>query len=283
MENQSWLVPIWNAVKLTVGILVLVWIVYGTFKTLLRDLRLFSERRGRMERRLRTARSDSRPPFLLLRSFFEKNLQSVYHLDTSIKDTLLYVLRFEERPSVDFIVQLSQAVASHGPLLAIGGKEIEEPALSKHRNVAFVESSERDWEFLFLTIARASRAIFVLPARTAGILKEVSNLRALGLTGKAIVFMPPAAWPTGPSQKALTEILGAEWTEIRARWMLEGLRSPDYVGKGMLYIPNADFSIKHSCLLDSTMRPLESSLGLLLPKLDGTHSSTADVLLNIDR
>lgn len=235
-----------------------------------------------MEPRLNAARDDSRPPFLLLRSFFERNTVSLFHLDKSVGALLLWLWQCEDQPSVDFVSQLSMATTKYGPLLAIGGREIERAGASKHRIVVFVDSSELDWEFLFLETAKASRAIFVLPARSKAVMKEASILASLGLTGKTIVLMPGIDYLGKLSEEALS-IVEDKWTHIQARWMSKGLHLPPYIAKGMLYIPNSDFSIRHSCLLGSAPHAFEVSLASILPKLDGTCRSTRDLLLEINR
>ncbi|MBZ5689579.1 MAG: hypothetical protein LAP86_31655 [Acidobacteriia bacterium] len=280
MENY-WIVSVWSLGKEIFGIVGLIWLIRVFYKAF-SDLRKFAEWRIRMEPLLSAARGDPRPPFLVLRSFFERNTQSLFHLDNSVGALLLYLWQSEEQPSVDFVSQLSRATTKYGPLLAIGGREIEQAGLSKHRIVVFVDSSELDWQFLFLETAKASRAIFVLPARTKAIIIEVSLLARSGLTGKTIVLMPGAYYRGKFSEQALS-ILEDKWAHIQVQWMLKGLHLPSYVAKGMLYIPNSDFSIRHSSLLGPAPHAFEVSLASILAKLDGTCRSTRDLLLEIDR
>jgi hypothetical protein len=182
---------------------------------------------------------------------------------------------------LDFVGELPKATRPLGPVLAIGGAEMEDPELEWRRQIIYVDSSELNWRKLFSKIAVPSRAIFLFPSASAGVLEEVSAIVKVGFVGKTIVLMPPAG-VDGQFSLTVFKTLEASWSETRERWGRSGLRLPPYSDNGLLYMPREDFSVKHGYVLRFESGAMKRGLDWLLPKLEGASGSTASLLEEID-
>ena len=241
---------------------------------------------GGRARRLAAAQEDPRPPFLLLRSFFDSSLLRYEIPDFS---------RQTAGVNVDLVGPLSQAVSPHGPMLAIGGVELKtEP--SRHRQIAFIDSTETNWGSIFSMIAISSRAIVLMPSITPGIFREIAAILGLDVIKKTLVFMPPA--PDRPRQEDDTSfhwwkfsgerlahlsrvqaasVLFVHWSKVQSEWRKGGLNLPDYSYDGMLFIPNRDFSPRYMYQIGD-LSNLENAMNAILPHLGGSVRSTMDIL-----
>jgi hypothetical protein len=108
-----------------------------------------------------------------------------------------------------------------------------------------IKEKDEWWQETFLYLMASCRAVFVLPAATDGVREELLMLIDNNYLGKTLVYMPP-----------VSSSLAERWTEkdhftqgwglVREQLRKEmGLNLPEYTVDGMVYIPNADLSIRH--------------------------------------
>ncbi len=199
-------------------------------------------RDGLRERRiLHTARHDARAPFLILRSFGNDSLG--VGPDCSLGD----------QPIVQphsFVVDIGLLTQTLGMSVAIGPTA---GGLGQDQFHVIFSTSNDNWRSVFQFTADSARAIFFIPGITDGTAHELQALLSSEvLLDKTLVFMPPT--PEIPRLKLFSvyinpEIVRENWVKSQSFWRDRGLAFPDYDEKGMIYIPNRDFSIRRSWTL----------------------------------
>jgi len=197
-----------------------------------------------------SSREDERPPILFLRAFAETDLTETY-----ARVYPCYCSRYATvRGGEPFSYFFGKATAHLGRLLAIGKISEARGHIMWHRlffsymdeveHLYLVTDDER-WYRLFDYLARSCRAILVIPEITPGVEREISLLANSALISKTVVFMPPTtANFEGLCVKEVREKYANRWSTVQEHWRRRGLRLPDYDRRGILYRPNADFSMQ---------------------------------------
>ena len=195
------------------------------------------------------SKTDERPPLLLLRSFAK----------TDLTDTCAHFFLGNRRSQmieggVAFSYFFGQAAAPTGRLIAIGKvKEVGGHFAGRlgyfgvmdEVEQLYIITDEERWYRVFLYLAEASRAIILIPEITAGVEREMSILAHSNLTSKTLVFMPPTPKNVKGIEEFVRQKYANRWRTVREYWQARGLNLPDYDLRGMVYRPNADFSIQH--------------------------------------
>jgi hypothetical protein len=191
------------------------------------------------------ARSDPRPPILILRSFTKSAYTSEPRpiaIDWSCDG--YPVTTIADGPLV--VDDLAEATVDLGLLMAVGGNDHR----SVHKQYLTLEVADSQWLSAFEAIALASQAIFLLPQTTPGLTKEVQAVVNCDLMSKLLVFMPstPTDDPWGLFEGKYN--YASEWQQVRELWHRRGFRLPEYDSKGMVYSPRPDLSVKRGFYLN---------------------------------
>jgi hypothetical protein len=136
----------------------------------------------------RRALRDCRPPLLLLRSFTGYALNTFHMRDTNQKGQPMPGGR---SASVDYAMALDRIASSLGPLVWLGGDIPTGKWMCKIiTNSIILDCPDAHWRALFQSAARASRAIFLIPGLTRGVIDEIEFVLTENLISKTIVLMP---------------------------------------------------------------------------------------------
>lgn len=240
-------------------------------RSLLRKATRLSSRRNTY-----VARLETKPPILLLRSFFEGALSRHSRVPNPYSEIGSLT---EGEPIVKSI---EKELSEFGRPVAIGMPSHEMPDRGDHE-IVFIETSDADWHNVFLTVAKHSRFILLSPGWTTGVLHEMKTISAEGLWRRTVVYMPPIL-----DGSRDTKIITKSWGRARNHCATIGMQLPEYDQQGMLYVPNSDFSVNHSypLLTVSGEWALPAAIALALPELlgmlEGNYGTMADTIKKIE-
>ncbi len=225
---------------------------------------------------------DSRTPFLFSWSFRDLSM-------TFNSNTLTLSMETPYRRSIEFqgesiIKLIDDSLYELGQSLLFSQKTIEKPEGS-HFPAYFSASQDYDfitfqdytemWFEAFMFIASHSRAVFVFPAITSGVLDEMTALTKSNLLDKTLIVMPP-------SQRGIVreeQRFELSWRSTQQKLRKDrGFNLPDYTEQGMVYIPCQDFSVKNFFLLDGNIENVVHAVRKLLSELDQTCLPLADIM-----
>lgn len=168
-------------------------------------------------------------------------------------------------PPRDLIAELDEALQRQGRVFLV----LNEQARSTAPRDYFVEPNTIDvvdntgaWLTTFHRLAEASRAIFIFPLLTDGVIEELRLLKEHGLLSKCMIVMPPAVHVLGQMEDERIWMRD-RWHEVRSQ--SPGLRLPEYDPHGMVYVPSPDFSVGLAMSLDGCMNSIVEALDELLP------------------
>lgn len=236
--------------------------------------RSLKEKRNRLRmKRIRDhAKTDDRPPFLVLRSFEEGPLTS-QPARRPIRGVATY--------GASYAHDIASALMPRGRLIALGG-----PADVRNyyeaSDVLYIQSREQDWLEMFSAALSAAQAVILVPGLSDGLLREIRAIAALHSWDKVLVFMPPVPDPNRPfkftSFYVNEKAAGEEWEKVRARWNELGYELPEYVPAGMVYLSGVGFSAGKSVSLEHDVRNLDAALNRLLADQEGSGAALKDLL-----
>lgn len=230
------------------------------------------------QRLLRLARTEQRPPVLLLRSFLNSRLGRQPPLQIPTSEGLV------EGGEGHITKTLDKFLVPFGRPVAIGIQRHEQPDSGEQQTI-FVEASNETWRSAVSHIAAVSRFVLMLPGWTDGVLNEMEIIRSEQLCSRTIVYMPPIIH--GSNYKELAE----EWNRVRQRCVQSGFHIPVYDSRGMLYIPREDFSIYNQVFLLGALEikdphDLPGAIAIaileLLPMLSGKCGTIANALASLE-
>jgi hypothetical protein len=175
---------------------------------------------------------DPRPPFLVSRSFGEKHL-------------VIGPPRKGEGPAVysgrSVIEEIDRHLGRFGRLLLI---QDEDPADFSEYDFVAIKDKDQWWQETFLYLAASCRAVFVLPAASGGVRKELLMLIDNNYLDKTLVYMPPVSSSLAERWTEKSQFTKG-WRHAQQQLRQEmGLNLPDYTADGVVYVPNADLSIR---------------------------------------
>jgi hypothetical protein len=214
---------------------------------------------------------DPRPPFLISRSFWEKDL-------------VIGPPRKGEGPALysgkSVVEGIDRYLGKLGRLLLI-----QDEVQTDFSEYDFVAIKERDewWQETFLYLMASCRAVFVLPAATDGVREELVMLIDNNYLGKTLVYMPP-----------VSSSLAERWTEkdhftqgwglVRERLRKEmELDLPEYTADGMVYVPNADLSIRQCYPLHGLETRVSKAVEELVPANDTASRPLSGIVTHLRR
>ncbi len=114
-------------------------------------------------------------------------------------------------------------------------------------NAQFFLQSKK-WLDYVTSCAKIAQAIIIVPATSESLLMEMNMLRDEGLLYKTFVLMPP--------ENKNSQSIKSQWEEIRSTLIKKNYALPAYESGGMVYLPNADYSIYQNWKLHFSMRNL---------------------------
>jgi hypothetical protein len=120
-----------------------------------------------------------------------------------------------------FEAQFSNAMRGNIPILSLGRQGEIFGGASR------VETSDEEWQSLFILLAARARGIFLFPGSSTGSLTELRWIRDNNLLSKTVCLQPP----TG-TNKAVIE---AEWLQIRSNLLNEQFALPEFADKGCIF------------------------------------------------
>ena len=206
---------------------------------------------------------DYRPPILVLRS----------HTDERVK--LGARLEYEEMDPQgparqSHILDLSCALWDWGRVVLL---RQERMGLGARLQVLIVETKDLDWVLKFEEIGRGAWVILMFPSSTPGCLEEMRLLASnLPMLRKTIVFMPPTGAGISSYFAFFDPNYAKEWDELVQEIAPAGFHLPNYDPRGMLYMPNPDFSIAHMIPLNHKRVPWQLMVQLVPnPRMGVAH------------
>lgn len=215
----------WRSIFLLPAVMVIWWVSWMPW-VLARDKRL---------KRLRQdARYDTRPFFLLLRSFRLESLAitPLMYYDpspTGVRDQL---------PRHQWANLIAQALAQLGRTVCIGVTPYQVDAF-QWPQIAFLRTSAENWRDVFAAAVADCAAILVILDTSLGVLEELFYIHQTGFYFKTLVFVPPEF-------KDEYGVTRKRWTDLREQAAKRGISLPEYEPDGMIYAAKADFSVS-SC------------------------------------
>ncbi|HEV7690485.1 MAG TPA: hypothetical protein VGO52_06675 [Hyphomonadaceae bacterium] len=215
------------------------------------------------------ARRDDRGFFLLLRPFKASAATAV----PGAPETPGVIGHLFPAPHA-IIWQYGVQLASWGRLVTVGRVRLPKPILTN--DTVSVRAKDHNWMVIVRDLAERSRAIIVLFDEGRGILEEMKHLSSSGLTDKTIIRVAPVQPQVSDPQASQKR-----WNEARRLLQGAGLNPPEATPEGFLYIPNPDFSIKHSAPLP---QGTEAALAQLLAQIapGKRDSSLKDAMRAVD-
>ena len=184
---------------------------------------------------------DRRPPILYLRTFDDDNRIKLKKYRKNLASYVDRTILFEE-----FVVGF---FSRFGPVIAIGRPGEFLPPVGAAREYV----GDDQWQERVKELIRQSRAILIVPGRTAGIRWELRTLAETGELGKVIIVFPPA------THRRLQD----RWSCFRGALADQGRYNlPSEVGKAALF---GVFPGGGACRI-----------------IDGGYSRRGNVLANID-
>ena len=225
------------------------------------------------QRIARLARTEQRPPILLLRSFFNSRLARHARVKAG---------EYVEAGGENIIKTLELPLAAFGRPVALGVPKHERPD-SGRQQIVYIETSDEDWQRVVLLVACVSRFVLMVPGWTDGVVNEMELIGSGQLSSRTIVLMPPSLRSSDRKK------IAREWNRVKERCAASGFRIPSYDDRGMLYIPNADFSVRTQVMLQGAMvipnpNAIAILLGILdlLPMIAGGYGKFMDALASAE-
>ncbi len=219
--------------------------------------------RLRAERIRACARTDGRPPFIILRSFKEGPLTSRPKLAGP---------RGRTRYGHAFAHDIGEALGAWGRLIAIGG-DVDLQNYYRGSDVIYVQSRDETWFQMFANVLAGVRAVIVIPGLSEGLLREMRAIAQLRAWDRVLVFMAPDPAPDRDYKfldwYADDRAAEKEWEKVRQMWNELGYALPAHQAAGMLYAAASGFSVAESVSLEHDVLRLPDTLALLLKR----HSS----------
>ncbi len=169
---------------------------------------------------------------------------------------------FLEPAVTDYVTLLVRSLEHRGStVLAIGGAP---STLGPPK----VEARDEEWIGKFVSLSRRARAVLILPAKSPGLILEVSLLRSRGMLSKCVFLMPPAL---AVGFSAGFEVVDG-WVETQTYFRKIGLQLPDYYAFGMLFGLRGDGSVGVTKRLDADS--YSKDFGLHIDLFESTARST---------
>jgi hypothetical protein len=216
------------------------------------------------------ARSDNRPPILILRSF---SLTGLAFRPGRYEDSYI-------APGESYLNVIATVLGDIGCLLAIGGPD--DTIEMSEKSLLYFQSAESGWAEMFRLASEAARAVIVIPGITQGILQEIRELISSGAVSKVIVFMPPTPsefvgkWIARYSG---TEAIATSWTIAQSEWGKIGVSLPDYDKSGMLFALDPSGRPRREVKLNGRVEGLDLTPIRELTKQSGGSSAPVSVLI----
>jgi hypothetical protein len=132
-----------------------------------------------------------------------------------------FVVNFYTQDQSEFFeTEFSEAMRSSIPILSIGRK-------GELVGASRVETSDEEWQSLFILLAARARGIFLFPGSSTGSLKELLWLRDNNLLSKTVCLQPPSG--------ANEAVIEADWSQIRSNLLKEQFALPEFVANGSIF------------------------------------------------
>lgn len=142
---------------------------------------------------------------------------------------------------------LSETPDENGKMVSLGDKNIAEEADEYGTRTLSISTTDQTWQHVVSKLTKVCYSIIILPEQTPSLIYEMDEISKSDLLDRCLIIMPPA-----PNKRAAIE-LNQAWEEIvTALNQIKGFQLPAYSPNGLLYIPNADFSVKHSIGAEDT-------------------------------
>ena len=119
-----------------------------------------------------------------------------------------------------FETAFSEAMRGSIPILSLGRK-------GELVGASRVETSDEEWQPLFILLAARARGIFLFPGSSTGSLKELLWLRDDNLLSKTVCLQPPSG-----TNEAVIE---ADWSQIRSNLLKEQFALPEFAANGSIF------------------------------------------------
>jgi hypothetical protein len=127
---------------------------------------------------------------------------------------------YTQEQSEFFETEFSEAMRGSIPILSLGRKGALVGA-------SRVETSDEEWQPLFILLAARARGIFLFPGSSTGSLKELLWLRDNNLLSKTACLQPPSG-----TNEAVIE---ANWSQIRSNLLKEQFALPEFAANGSIF------------------------------------------------
>ncbi|MEL6535366.1 MAG: hypothetical protein AAFQ98_08145 [Bacteroidota bacterium] len=191
------------------------------------------------------ASSDSRPPVLLLRSFVNDELYTIYKKPNQylgVSGQMRALSRYPDYAQSKIAeAGMVVEILDLGFLVLLGHyDEVDTSAAIDH---IYLQSKEECWWEVFKESASYAQFILIIPEISDGLVEEVSYLMSSQLLDKTLIYLPNLEDDeyfkllSGEQERILSR-----WDEIRAFWKESGFNFPDYDTRGMVYQPHLDLS-----------------------------------------
>jgi len=202
---------------------------------------------------LENLQDDDRSPFLILRSFTDKQL----------KEGMTIYGSHDSGGTItpnSFVHDLTYALEEFGRSVILD-KEEEGSGPNQTKKILkqldskpiFIITSDQNWELCFDVVAKLSKAIFIFPSDTPGVVAELDKLtNNPDLLCKTWLIMPPmkrlskfwrvffsfggVSYPNYPDR----------WNSLKKTLSEKGYQMPEHKTLGMIYRPQEDLSIRNA-------------------------------------
>jgi hypothetical protein len=208
-----------------------------------------------------SAREDRRGYFVYLRSFREKQLETVTHSGGGANPLPnAFVVD-------DILKELTRSVSALGTLFVIGGGSGS--SIASCSAAILLRAREDTWRLLFRRVVRGARAIFVTPGATPGIVEELQELSHHQLSHKVVIVMPPK---TGRDSR------DRSWNSVASTLAHYGYQLPAFMDSGMLYVMGTDLAPSRTVpYVIEDQRKIDQAVSILVADL-AEQESTCEVI-----
>ncbi len=224
------------------------------------------------------ARTDKRPPILLLRSFSKTDLLLSPRGSTYIQEGLsgLQVSAGGEL----MLAQIIEPLGLYGMPVLLGDRPFSDDQICD-LNLLPLPCGDHNWRGVFEKVAYAASALVVIPEETEGVAAELLAI-AKAYWSKTLILMPPLHHPKGEITTG-DDSYEKRWERVRVNLREFGIELPSYRPQGMLYIPDPMLQPQFEEILGEwSIDSFSLALGVLFPKLSGTSEPLREVLQKLD-